>query len=130
MKVLALLIVLFGSPAIWSQSEKCEPGGCTSKKTEAYVVELAGCYNFLHIYVLNKQGEALRNKEIIGSVEFFYLDESILKSKFSQYFKTNSLRAKIPSPGFYNCRISLSIDGEPVVVAFENECDLRARVDN
>lgn len=130
MKALVLIIVFLNTSILWSQTEKCEPSKCTREKSEKYIVELAGCYSYLHIYVLNQQGEALRDKEITGTVEFFYLDETILRGEFSQYFKTNSLRAKIPSPGFYNCRIALQIDEEYVVVAFENECHLQAKTEN
>jgi hypothetical protein len=124
------ILLIFTASASISQEEKCEPNTCTTVAADRYKVELAGCTNFLDIYVLNSSGRPLRNIEIRGKVEFFYLDEAILDAKFEQYYNTNSLRAKIPSPGFYNCRITLTIDGSNIVVSFENECDLKAQIDS
>lgn len=128
-KILRMLMCyfLFQGIVTNAQNSKCEPNSCTLKASGGYKVELAGCSNYLDIYVLDANEVPLRNTRITGTVEFFYLDETSLMTDFKQYFRTNSLRAPIPSQGFYNCKVKLTIGNEVVEVYFDNECDLRAR---
>jgi hypothetical protein len=124
----ALLLVtsaLLFTGGINAQNSKCEPNQCTTKSSGKYKVELAGCSNYLDIYVLDQSGEPLRNTVITGSVEFFYLDETSLITNFKQFFRTNSLRAHVPAQGFYNCKVKLIIEHEIVEMYFDNECNLR-----
>jgi hypothetical protein len=122
--IIAILIFLCALTG-QAQNSKCEPNQCTTKASGNYKVELAGCSNYLDIYVLDKNGEPLRNTAITGSVEFFYLDETSLITNFKQFFRTNSLRAHVPAQGFYNCKVKLIIDHEIVEMYFDNECNLR-----
>lgn len=108
-----------------AQRSKCDPNACTTISSGKYSIELAGCDNYLDIYVLDTLGEPLKNIPIKGRVEFFYLDETSLMVPFKQFFRTNSLRAKVPCPGFYNCRVTLLIGADICEVYFDNECDLR-----
>lgn len=119
---LGLLLLAHCMPA---QGSKCDPNQCTTKASGNYKVELAGCSNHLDIYVLNQEAVPLRNMEITGTAEFFYLDETSLTTDFKQFFRTNSLRAHVPVPGFYNCKVKLIIGNETIEVYFDNECDLR-----
>lgn len=118
-------LIFFCAPAAQAQNSKCEPNQCTTKASGNYRVELAGCSNYLDIYVLDSNGEPLRNTAITGSVEFFYLDETSLITNFKQYFRTNSLRAHVPAQGFYNCKVKLIVNHEMVEMYFDNECNLR-----
>jgi hypothetical protein len=127
MKTILFMLLLSLAICLKSQQgQECAPGACTIKEAGNYNIELSGCYNYLDIYVYDKQLKPLRNVEITGYAEFHYLDETVLRSEFRQYYRTNSLRAKIAGPGFYNCRVNLNIAGENVSVYFDNECDLRA----
>lgn len=123
--LLFVLIALSGS--LCAQSSKCDENKCTVKSSGKYSIELAGCDPYLDVYVLDIFGHPVKNKPITGTVEFFYLDETSLAVSFRQFFSTNSLRAKIPCPGFYNCKVSLLIGTEACEVYFDNECDLQAR---
>ena len=123
---LLLILSLFFTTSLLSQGSKCEPNQCTTKASGRYKVELAGCTNYLDIYVLDENGTPLRNIAITGTCEFFYLDETSLITNFKQFFRTNSLRAHVPAQGFYNCKVKLMIDHEIVEMYFDNECDLRS----
>lgn len=122
--LMAMLCSVSGS--VRAQKSTCDPTTCTVVRSGKYSVELAGCDNYLDIYVLDTLGIPLKNTMIKGRVEFFYLDETSLMVPFRQFFRTNSLRAKIPCPGFYNCRVTLFIGTDSCEVYFDNECDLRA----
>ena len=124
--LLLILSALLFTTGLCAQGSKCEPNQCTTKASGRYKVELAGCSNYLDIYVLDETGAPLRNTSITGTVEFFYLDETSLISSFKQFFKTNSLRAHVPAQGFYNCKVKLIINNEIVEMYFDNECDLRS----
>lgn len=128
-KACFLFSFLFFMPgALNAQNSKCDPNTCTMKTSGKYSIELAGCNNYLDIYVLDELGKPLGNTLIKGNVEFFYLDETSLLVPFKQFFRTNSLRAKVPCPGFYNCRVILTIGTDICDVYFDNECDLRAQL--
>jgi hypothetical protein len=124
--LLGFLISISGT--LSAQHSKCDSNTCTTKRSGTYRVELAGCDNFLDLYVLDASGSPLKNVPIKGDAEFFYLDETSLMVSLKQFFKTNSLRAKVPCSGFYNCRVILTIDTEICEVYFDNECDLRAQL--
>jgi hypothetical protein len=130
MKYLTCLLFIACSSLITStinaQNSKCEPNQCTIKASGKYKVELAGCNNYLDIYVLDANGDPLRNTSITGSVEFFYMDETSLITDFKQFFRTNSLRAHVPVQGFYNCKVKLVIENEIVEMYFDNECNLKS----
>ncbi len=129
MKQLSILLFvscLFFTANLYAQGSKCEPNQCTTKASGEYKVELAGCSNYLDIYVLDAYGTPLRNTIITGSCEFFYLDETSLMTNFKQFFHTNSLRAHVPAQGFYNCKVRLTINNEMVEMYFDNECDLKS----
>lgn len=115
-----LTLMMYSAQA---QEFKCDSSTCTIKHNGTYKIELAGCHNYLDIYVYDEKGHSIKNSTIQGMAEFFYLDETTLSSPFTQFFKTHSLRAKIPVAGFYNCRVLLEIHGETVSVYFDNECD-------
>lgn len=121
--LIGMFIALSGS--LCAQKSKCDPNACTIINSGKYSIELAGCDNYLDIYVLDTLGQPIRNVPIKGRVEFFYLDETSLMVPFKQFFRTNSLRAKVPCPGFYNCRVTLFIGTDICEVYFDNECDLR-----
>lgn len=121
--LIAMLLSVSGS--LCAQKSTCDPNACTTVSSGKYNIELAGCDNYLDIYVLDTLGEPIKNTPIKGRVEFFYLDETSLMVPFKQFFRTNSLRAKVPCPGFYNCRVTLLIGTDICEVYFDNECDLR-----
>jgi hypothetical protein len=128
-KIVTIMSVLwmlcFIQSLTYAQNSKCEPGQCTVKASGKYKIELAGCNNYLDIYLLDETHSPVSNKHITGTVEFFYLDETSLMTSFQQFFKTNSLRAKIPVQGFYNCKITLNVGTDIIVMYFDNECDLK-----
>lgn len=126
--IFLIAFLVFTSTILEAQISKCDPNTCTTKNSGKYSIELAGCDNYLDIYVLDTLGQAIKNELIKGTVEFFYLDETSLMMPFKQFFRTNSLRAKVPCPGFYNCRVSLFIGADICEVYFNNECDLRAQL--
>lgn len=126
--IFLIACLVFTSISLEAQNSKCDPNTCTTKNSGKYNIELAGCNNYLDIYVLDTLGHAIKNELIKGEVEFFYLDETSLIMPFNQFFKTNSLRAKVPCPGFYNCRVNLFIGKDNCKVYFNNECDLRAQL--
>lgn len=129
MKLFPLFIVIatlvFSSQKLRAQQGHCQQGQCTIKTAGRYLVELAGCNDYLDIYVLDDNNLPVKNKEITGTVEFYYLDETSLIAGFKQFFKTNSLRAHIPAKGFYNCQIKLRIGFDTLEVFFDNECNLK-----
>lgn len=122
-KALCTVILVLMMCSTQAQEFKCDSSTCTIKHNGIYKIELAGCHNYLDIYVYDETGHSIKNSTIQGVAEFFYLDETTLSSPFTQFFKTHSLRAKIPVSGFYNCRGLLDIHGETVSVYFDNECD-------
>lgn len=124
--LMSMLLSVSGS--LCAQKSTCDPNACTTVSSGKYNIELAGCDNYLDIYVLDAFGKPLKNVAITGQVEFFYLDETSLMVPFKQYFRTNSLRAKVPCQGFYNCRVALHIHTDTCEIYFDNECDLRAQL--
>jgi hypothetical protein len=125
--IISIVSILCSMPSlINAQNSKCEPGKCTVNISGKYKVELAGCNNYIDIYVLDETHSPVSNKHITGTVEFFYMDETSLMASFQQFFKTNSLRAKVPVHGFYNCKITLNIGTDIIVTYFDNECDPRS----
>ncbi|MES2131179.1 MAG: hypothetical protein V4506_02450 [Bacteroidota bacterium] len=121
-----IAVLVFISGSLRAQNLKCDPNTCTIKNSGKYSIELAGCDNYLDIYVLDTLGNPIKNIPIKGNVEFFYLDETSLMMPLKQFFRTNSFRAKVPCPGFYNCRVILTIGTDICEVYFNNECDLLA----
>lgn len=117
---------LLFTASLYAQGSTCEPNQCTTKASGKYKVELAGCSNYLDIYVLDADGMPLRNTTITGSCEFFYMDETSLITSFKQFFHTNSLRAHVPVQGFYNCKVKLIINNDIVEMYFDNECYLKS----
>ena len=101
---------------------------CTTKKAGRYLVELAGCGNYVDIYLYTLREKPVRGTELKGKAEFFYLDESCARSEFIQYERTNSLRAEVPFPGFYNFKVTLIIQSDTISTYFDNTCDLRAQI--
>lgn len=116
-------MICLATLSLKAQDFQCDSGTCTVKHNGKYTVELAGCNNYLDIFVYDAYMRPLKGKVIDGTAEFFYLDETSLSSAFRQYFKTHSLRAKIPVAGFYNCKVTLTIHDEVIEVYFDNECD-------
>jgi hypothetical protein len=88
-----------------------------------YYFELAGCRNTLDIYIYSKNLQPVRLKQLGGHVEFYYNDQTTLRSEFTQYYFTNALSAKIVAPGFIYCKLLLTIDLDIIEVSFQNECD-------
>lgn len=123
-----IIFIFLISGTLSAQGKKCDPETCTMKCSGNYCIELAGCDAYLDIYVLDLLARPLKNKDIQGSVEFCYLDETSLTAPLKQFFNTNSLRAKVPAPGFYNCKVSLFIGQDTSEVYFDNECDLRVQL--
>lgn len=100
--------------------------GCDTKKAGRYLVELAGCNNYIDLYLYHQRAKPVRGLEIKGKAEFFYLDETMTSSDLIQYERTNALRAEIPGPGFYNFKVTLIIKSDTISTYFDNSCDLRA----
>jgi len=128
MKKIMLYIFIFISALLGAQDSICKPGNCTTKISGKYKVELAGCRNYLDIYLLDSKNRPVRGEEIRGTVEYFFLDKSSISSEFEQYYRSNSLRAIIPSSVFTRCRITLEVNDEFITVYFNNECNLRVQL--
>jgi hypothetical protein len=121
--IIALLCILNSN----AQERSIEPT-CAIKKAGHYLVELAGCTNYIDIYLYDLKEKPVRGLELKGKAEFFYLDETCASSDFIQYERSNALRAEIPGPGFYNFKVSLIIRSDTISTYFDNTCDLRAEI--
>lgn len=117
---------LLAAASVHAQAQLCTPGQCTTKSAGQYFVELSGCSNTLDLYIYDRNMQPVRSVVITGFVDFLYPDESVSCALFSQYHRTNFLSAKIPAPGFFNCRITLVVGGERIYTNFDNECLDRA----
>jgi len=111
-----------------AQVDLNETPGCTTKKAGHYLIELAGCNNYIDIYLYDLKGKQVRGIQVNGKAEFFYLDETCATSEFVQYERTNALRAVVPGPGFYNFKVTLLIKNDTISAYFDNSCDLRAQI--
>jgi hypothetical protein len=128
MRSILTSFIVFLIVSLGAQEYKCKPNSCTYKEAGKYILELAACDNYLEIYVLDSQLKPAKINIITGFAEFSYMDETFLITYFTRFSNTNLIKAKIPGPGFYNCRVSLEIDGDLVNAFFDNECDLRAGI--
>jgi hypothetical protein len=122
---ISLFLFLCTLTAAWAQKRDCAPG-CVMKPAGNYFIELAGCNEYLDIYVYDIRKVPLRNVTLAGAVEFYYPDESVARAELIQYYTTNRLSARIAGPGFRNCRVLLQVNGKDVSALFQNECELRA----
>ncbi len=122
-KIIGLLsFLLFFAQGIYAQQKDIGPHGGRLKTTGNYRVELFGCENYLEVYVLDIDNDAINNANIKGSVEFFYPNQTTLSYPLVQY-GMDGFTAKIPVTTFYQCRVSLNINSEFIITEkFDNEC--------
>ncbi|WP_317897673.1 hypothetical protein [Aurantibacillus circumpalustris] len=125
-QILSVLMLLFFLTDT-AQIIHSETPVCTTKKAGNFLIELAGCNNYIDIYLYDLKEKPVRGIELNGKAEFHYLDETFSKADFVQYGRTNSLRAEIPGPGFYNFKVTLVIKNDTITTYFDNTCDLRAQ---
>ncbi|PBQ30526.1 hypothetical protein CNR22_01660 [Sphingobacteriaceae bacterium] len=109
-----------------AQTHACDANTCTRKRAGSYQIEVSGCINYMDVTIYHKNNKPLAGTELTGYAEFYYPDESCLTEELAQFARTNSLRVKVPYPGFNNFKIALIINGQTVYAFFDNDCNLRA----
>lgn len=129
MKAIFATLLLLLSLNSLAQINPNETPVCTTNKAGEYLIELAGCGNYIDIYLYDPKEKPVRGGiELKGKAEFYYLDETCASSEFIQYEWSNSLRAEVPGPGFYNFKVTLVIQNDTISTYFDNSCDLRAQL--
>jgi hypothetical protein len=129
MKNMALFILLFSLLAAKAQ-DKCDTSVCLHEKAGKYKIEMEkSCGDKLTVYVHTADNAPLLGKEILGYVDYFYSAKNYAVEDLYQFPGSNRLEAVIPSPGYFNAKVTLVIDKETVSAFFNNECMLRAEND-
>jgi len=109
-----------------AQTHTCDANTFARKAAGNYNIKVAGCENYIDIYIYDKKNKPLVDAVIMGHAGFYYPDESYLSEDLTQSSSTNALRVKVPYPGFSTFKISLIINGQNVSAYFENDNSLRA----
>ncbi|MBL7931280.1 MAG: hypothetical protein JNL60_05245 [Bacteroidia bacterium] len=108
-----------------AQQDVCDSSACYVAKAGKYKIELEKkCSDRLVFYIHSPHDLTMENTEMIGYVDFFYLDNNFFIEEIYRYRGTNKLEVPIPYPGFFDFKISLVINKETVSATFHNECIL------
>lgn len=86
-----------------------------------YRIEMVGCNDYLEIYLYNKVMDPLNNYGVLGDVKFYYPNEVYSSSPLVPY-GADGFTAKIPSPIYYNSRVTMNFAGQALTAKFDNVC--------
>src|SRR5688572_1001225 len=77
----------------------CDTTSCLVAKAGRYKIELEKkCGDRLNFYIHSPADLLMENTEIIGYVDFFYLDDSFFIEEIYRYRGTNKLEVPVPYP--------------------------------
>ncbi len=117
--------VLSLSPLRAQKPDVCDTNSCLVGKAGKYKIELERkCGDRLTFFIHAPSNENLESTELLGYVDFFYLDNNFYIEEIYRYGKTNRLEVPVPYPGYFNIKITLVINKETVSASFKNECIL------
>ena len=118
---LGLILTLLFSLS-FAQQSNLGPHGGRIKTAGKYKVELLGCDNYLEVYLYDADTNAVNNKEVTGSIEFYYNSEASLNSTLVRY-GMDGFTARIPNNTFFYSKVTFDINGLLLVTEkFDNEC--------
>lgn len=119
MIILSLFIV---ARFLHAQDNNLGPHGGRLKMVGDYKIELFGCDNYVEVYLFDRDTNAINNKDIIGSVSFYYKGDASLNSPLTRY-GMDGFTARIPNNTFLYCKPSFDLNREFIITEkFENEC--------
>ncbi len=117
--IIAILFLLLTTNA---QQNGLGPHGGRLKTVGSYKIELFGCDDHIEVYLFDSDTNAINNKDISGTVEFFFNGSATLVSPLV-YYGMDGFTAKITGNTFIYSKPSLDINGTFMVTEkFENEC--------
>ena len=123
MKTIVFIVALLFSLQVASaQQNGFGPHGGRLKTVGNYKLELFGCDDHIEVYLFDSDTNAINNKDISGTVEFFFNGSATLVSPLVKY-GMDGFTAKIPGNTFIYSKPSFDINGTFIVTEkFDNEC--------
>lgn len=127
MKTVTIIVAfLFSLQVVSAQQKGFGPHGGRLKTVGSYKLELFGCDDHIEVYLFDSDTNAINNKSISGTVEFFFNGSATLVSPLVKY-GMDGFTAKIPGNTFIYSKPSFDVNGSFIVTQkFENECLMNA----
>lgn len=115
-------VIIVASYTVKAQSNGIGPHGGRLKTANNCKIEVAGCDNYLEIYLYDRDTNAINNTNITGNVIFYYNNTAELNVPMVKY-GLEGFTAKIPINTFSYSKVIFDINSEFIInQKFENEC--------